>query len=429
MVGTRLIWVYPYLALTAAAAAAAVCEDAHQRGRNASASRAYHDDLVELERRDGTKYVFMHHVCFFSYHYTQDTWTDDIRQIAAKSIDAIALNIGGDDWQKTQVGYAYAAAQALGVSTQLFISFDFTTNIGCSLSDIVARIRQFSSHAWQFKVKGKPMVSSYAGDCLGNSGWQSLKDQTGAYIMPFIWGLEGNFGSYPSMDSWPQGNYDKNMTIIITLVNWEASMRRRSACGSNATRLSDKNRTLRSDDWLLNNRWEQLFNMRSRLTFVEMVTWNDFGESDYFGPVRVDQPAGTTWADGYPHTAWFDMSAYYIQAFKTGVYPQITQDVIYYWARPHPHTAIVSSDGNRPDNWDWTDDYLWVAAFCSTTCTVKLQVGTSTATFTNQPAGVNKLKLPLAAGQITVIMTKNGQTVISKTDPDYLYVLNPTKCE
>ena len=35
-------------------------------------------------------------------------------------------------------------------------------------------------------------------------------------------------------------------------------------------------------------------------------------------------PAGTTWAEGFPHTAWFDMSQYYITAFKTGYYPPIT---------------------------------------------------------------------------------------------------------
>jgi glucan endo-1,3-alpha-glucosidase len=116
--------------------------------------------------------------------------------------DAIALNIGGDDWQMKQLGHAYAAAQALGTTTKLFISFDFTTNLGCSLSDIVARTKAFASHPSQFRVSGRPMVSSYAGDCLGNSGWQSLKDQTNAYIMPFIWGLEGKFGTYPSLDSW-----------------------------------------------------------------------------------------------------------------------------------------------------------------------------------------------------------------------------------
>jgi glucan endo-1,3-alpha-glucosidase len=36
---------------------------------------------------------------------------------------------------------------------------------------------------------------------------------------------------------------------------------------------NDKNFYLRGDDWLLNNRWEQLVSMRDKLTFVEMVTW------------------------------------------------------------------------------------------------------------------------------------------------------------
>ena len=43
-----------------------------------------------------------------------------------------------------------------------------------------------------------------------------------------------------------------------------------------------------------------------------------------FGPIEGEQPAGTTWATNFPHTAWFDMSQYYITAFKTGSYPPIT---------------------------------------------------------------------------------------------------------
>ena len=43
-----------------------------------------------------------------------------------------------------------------------------------------------------------------------------------------------------------------------------------------------------------------------------------------FGPIKGAQPAGTTWATGYPHIEWFKMSQYYITAFKTGVYPAIT---------------------------------------------------------------------------------------------------------
>ena len=45
---------------------------------------------------------------------------------------------------------------------------------------------------------------------------------------------------------------------------------------------------------------------------------------DSFGPIEGAQPAGTTWANNFPHTAWFDMSEYYITAFKTGSYPAIT---------------------------------------------------------------------------------------------------------
>lgn len=43
-----------------------------------------------------------------------------------------------------------------------------------------------------------------------------------------------------------------------------------------------------------------------------------------YGPFKGAQPDGTFYAEAYPHTAWFDMSEYYIRAFKTGTYPAIT---------------------------------------------------------------------------------------------------------
>ena len=43
------------------------------------------------------------------------------------------------------------------------------------------------------------------------------------------------------------------------------------------------------------------------------------------GAIRTaDQPAGTNWVNGYPHTAWMDMNLYYIQAFKSGACPAVT---------------------------------------------------------------------------------------------------------
>jgi glucan endo-1,3-alpha-glucosidase len=83
----------------------------------------------------------------------------------------------------------------------LFFSFDFTA-MSCTLSNFVDIINQYADHPNQFKINGKPMISSFEGGCLGNSGWASLKSQTNGYTMPFISSLEGTFPQWPALDSW-----------------------------------------------------------------------------------------------------------------------------------------------------------------------------------------------------------------------------------
>jgi glucan endo-1,3-alpha-glucosidase len=115
--------------------------------------------------------------------------------------DAIALNIGSDSWEITQVANAYAAAKSLGTGFKLFISFDFTA-MPCSLPSVVSLVNTYANHPNQFKFNGKTFISSYEGGCLGNAGWASLKDQTNGYAMAFISGLEGQFSQWPALDSW-----------------------------------------------------------------------------------------------------------------------------------------------------------------------------------------------------------------------------------
>ncbi|PPR05439.1 hypothetical protein CVT26_011317 [Gymnopilus dilepis] len=385
----------------------------------------YPENPAELQKRDGTKYVFMHHIVG-----TAD-WLDDIQKIAAGGADAIALNIGGDDWQRTQVAAAYQAAQDSGTGIKLFYSFDLTA-MTCDLNDLVARVQLYANHPSQFKVNGKVFISSYSGDCLGNSGWASLKAQTNAYLMPFIWGLEGQFNAWPALDSWycwgcawPQGDYPKNTDDDNYYISQLGTRYATTISGWLYTHLSYKNFYLRGDDWLIVSRWKELMQMRDTLTFVELVTWNDYGESDYFGPIKGAQPAGTTYATGFPHTAWYDLSKYYISAFKTGLYPTITKDVIYFWARPHPAGATASGDSlGKPTGWDWTEDSMWAAVFATSPATVTLKCGSSSSTF-SAPAGVTTLKIPLSAGKMTVQMVRSGQTIIDYTPTDYTYVTNP----
>ena len=51
-----------------------------------------------------------------------------------------------------------------------------------------------------------------------------------------------------------------------------------------------------------NSRWETLISNRDSVDIVEIVTWNDYGESSYIGPIEGAQPAGTTWTSGFDHT-------------------------------------------------------------------------------------------------------------------------------
>jgi glucan endo-1,3-alpha-glucosidase len=112
-----------------------------------------------------------------------------------------------------------------------------------------------------------------------------------------------------------------------------------------------------SNDHLYAKRWETIFDNRDQIDIAQIITWNDYGESHYIGPIEGDQPNSQAWVDGFNHTAWLDMTTYYANAFKTGSYPEITQDKIYLWSRPHPRDATASSDSvGKPQSYQLLED-------------------------------------------------------------------------
>ena len=60
------------------------------------------------------------------------------------------------------------------------------------------------------------------------------------------------------------------------------------------------------------------------------------------------------------------MTKYYATAFKTGSYPNVTEDKLYLWARPHP------KDANAPDAVGKPDNYQLVRRLCSLFASSKL---------------------------------------------------------
>lgn len=63
----------------------------------------------------------------------------------------------------------------------------------------------------------------------------------------------------------------------------------------------NKNFIYRADDWLFAERWEMLIANRDSINFTEALTWNDFGESHYLGPIEGIQPMSQSWVNGFDH--------------------------------------------------------------------------------------------------------------------------------
>lgn len=392
----------------------------------------------------GTKAVYAHHIVGNTYTYSQADWANDISLAKTAAIDGFALNLGSDSWETTSVAYAYAAAKADG-AFKLFFSLDMTSLSCSSAADALtlsALIAKYASNTAQAQYKGRTLVSTFAGDsCLFGqgsalNGWNLvrsnlLKSNVTIFFVPSIWSDPATFNT-PAMawldgelnwnSGWPTGMDASDVSTAsdqtyMAGLGTKAYMPAISPAfftyyGPNSY---NKDWIYRSDDWLLAQRFEQVVQMRNKVDFTEIISWNDFGESHYIGPLAPaqDQPNSTGWTNGMPHTAWLTLIKLYATAFKTGVYPAPATDGVWLWTRPHAADATATNPTNaKPTRWQYTDDNLYAVAVLTSAATVKVYSGTNSATLA-LPAGVSKISIANMPGAIGATVVRNGATVKS----------------
>jgi glucan endo-1,3-alpha-glucosidase len=152
------------------------------------------------------------------------------------------------------------------------------------------------------------------------------------------------------------------------------------------THFSYKNWIYKSEV-LFQTRWEEIVQRQPDL--VEIITWNDYGESHYIGPIDGAFPAGSeVWTIGYDHTAWLDMASYYIAAYKQGSFPNVQNDKVYFWYRTHSKNDNRNDGTGRPNNADWAEDNVVVHALLSQNSQILVSIGGQTTTL-NGNAGRN----------------------------------------
>ncbi|KAJ7761493.1 glycoside hydrolase [Mycena maculata] len=431
------------------------------------------------------KLVVAHHIVGNTFPYTLQDWTNDMTLAAASGIDGFALNVGPDDFQTTQTINAFQAAEALGTNFKLFFSLDMSV-LPCATVDdaaaLRARVLNFTTHPNQLQVNGRALVSTFAGESctFGQDtvadGWRSqftqspdLKGQI--TFVPSFFIDPATFtdfsgvmdGAFNFNSGWPiqvTTSFADGITSDLVGSGQGDVNDLNQFIGSNATDLQqiqdlatlaaggapltymaavapwffthfgadsfNKNFIFLADQHLYPKRWETLIAARDQIDIVEIVTWNDYGESHYIGPIEGALPTGSeVWVDNFPHQAWLDLTLYYATAFKTGTPPAIENDQIFMWARPHPVDAQAPDPVPAPTNFQLTQDQIWAVVLATAEGNVTLTDGISPPQSFDVVPGVNKLSIPIVpGGTLTGTLERNGQTVVQLATPGANFTFN-----
>ncbi|SLM37963.1 alpha--glucanase [Lasallia pustulata] len=266
------------------------------------------------------KAVFAHFIVGNSASSTPADWNDDINKAKAAGIDGFALNIApGVSYTNTQLTNAYQAANAIG-GFSLFLSFDYLATGPWVASDVINTIETYAGNPSQYRYNNQPLVSTFEG--TNNIGdWPNIKAATGCFFVP-DWtslgpaGFQNQAGTADgafSWDAWPQypnAEVQSDQAWISALGSKPYMM---GVPPWFYTNLPGKNWLWPSND-LWYNRWQQAIQYQPEL--VEIISWNDYGESHYIGPIRSPGiPSGAArYVDNMPHDDWRAFLPFYIAA-------------------------------------------------------------------------------------------------------------------
>ncbi|KAJ5639586.1 uncharacterized protein N7484_007448 [Penicillium longicatenatum] len=318
-----------------------------------------------------TKAVFAHYMVG---SMTSAEAVTDVQDAMNAGFDGFALNThtisSSDTWNTDALNYLFAAAA--GTNFKLFISFDMSW--GLDVTQLAAFMAPYATQDAYYTVNGQAFVSTYTGGTISNSAWNSgflepLKSTYGItpFFVPdfddFSGYPTGVFSAYPILNgvyswesAWPSpGNTPANVSESVDA----AALQEAHAAGKvymmPVSPLQFKYMGS-GQDWYrigevnLPERMGQVLQLQP--DFVEVITWNDAGESHYVGDFWQEQIAGSNigdYADGFDHKGWLQIITPFIKAYKAGatstsqISPPNTSPVGALWYRTVLTSASCSS--------------------------------------------------------------------------------------
>ncbi|KAJ7478355.1 putative alpha-1,3-glucanase/mutanase [Mycena latifolia] len=428
-----------YLVLTIAYALSA-----HARLR--SARLRSHVNQFGL-RQQSSKLVFCHFMIgVVSNRKSAADFDDDMQRAKALGIDAFALNIGTDPFTDQQLGFAYESAANNGM--KVFISFDFNWYTTAQGAEVGAKIAQYAGLPAQLLVDGKVFVSSFAGDGLDVGAVRAAAGRE-IYFAPNYHPGPGDFSAIDGALNWmgweSNGN-NKAPSGGVTVTVDAGDQGYLSALGGKgyiapvsawfSTHFGPE--VSYSKNWVFPSgllwymRWLEILALQP--TFVEIVTWNDYGESHYIGPLSSPHTddGSSKWVNDMPHGGWLDLAQPFIAAYKAGassVNAFITSDQLIYWYRIVPKALNCdatdttmqpanNASGNyfegRPNGVDSMEDGVYVVALLTAAGTVVVTSGGTAYTY-SAPAGASAFAVPFDVGAQSFVLSRGGAQVMGAT--------------
>ncbi|CAK5284007.1 unnamed protein product [Mycena citricolor] len=305
--------------------------------------------------------VFAHFMITNTGSWGVNDWVNDMKAAQAMQLDAFVINMAVGDPHNSQLSNAFAAAQSTGFN--LFFSFDYGGNGPWTQQQVLDTLTPWIGNARYYKRGSSPMVSTFAGDA-NHADWTHIKSVTGCYFIPDWSAVSAKEAwSYGQADglfswaAWPVGPQPMNTFPDASYLLFEGDDIANRPVGANYmmpvspwfyTNLPGYGKNwLWNGDTLWFDRWDQVF--YSRPDFVEIISWNDFGESHYIGPLNPTSydaftigKAPFNYVDGMPHTGWTTFLPYLIQTYKTGK-AAASQQLLTAWFRLSP--AAACGDG------------------------------------------------------------------------------------
>lgn len=267
----------------------------------------------------------------------------------------------------TQIYNAFTVSADL--SFKILFSFDYAANGSWPKSQVLNLLNEYSTHPAYFLHEKQPLVSTFEGPDDWQD-WKEIKEKTNAYFVPDWSSIDPRKAANRSVvdglfnwGAWPEGPRAMNTSgdeAFVHALDGKSYMMPVSPWFYTNMPGFEKNWVWRGDT-LWTDRWEQVIEMQPE--FVQIISWNDYGEAHYIGPLGAGDGvdvfdafergrAPFNYADDMPHDGWRTFMPYWVQRYKSNrtVDVPADQENVVTWYRLARDGVSGCKDGGTTGN-------------------------------------------------------------------------------